>query len=58
MIGDDWKNDILPAASVGLHTYWITVDGQQPLDDVALSGCGSLAELWGQVQDGWLEQLA
>ena len=22
MVGDDWKNDIAPAAAVGLHTFW------------------------------------
>ncbi len=59
MIGDDWKNDIIPAAEIGLHTYWITLNSQLPPDeDVALSGCGTLADLWEQVQNGWLEQLA
>jgi FMN phosphatase YigB (HAD superfamily) len=57
MIGDDWKNDIIPAVEVGLYTYWITSDGQQPPADVPLSGCGSLADLWPQVQNGWLERL-
>ncbi|MCB9418797.1 MAG: HAD family hydrolase [Ardenticatenaceae bacterium] len=57
MIGDDWKNDIIPAASIGLHTYWITADGQQPPDETPVNGRGSLADLWQQVQKGWLEQL-
>ena len=57
MIGDDWKNDMVPAASAGLHTYWITDDGRQPPGKIALSGCGSLADLWQQVQAGWLERL-
>jgi HAD superfamily hydrolase (TIGR01549 family) len=59
MVGDDWKNDIIPAAEIGLFTYWISPNGQSPAEDgVAPNGCGSLAELWQQVQDGWLEQLA
>jgi FMN phosphatase YigB (HAD superfamily) len=58
MIGDDWQNDIIPADNVGLHTYWITDDSQQPADDVAVNGSGSLADLWQQVQNGWLETLA
>jgi FMN phosphatase YigB (HAD superfamily) len=58
MIGDDWKNDIIPAASVGLRTYWITANGQEPPDETALDGYGSLADLWRQVQDGLLERLA
>ncbi len=58
MIGDDWKNDIIPADKVGLHTYWITTDGQRPPDGVAVNGSGSLADLWQQVQNGWLETLA
>ena len=58
MIGDDWKNDIVPADNVGLHTYWITTDSQQQPGDVVLNGSGSLADLWQRVQNGWLEQLA
>jgi FMN phosphatase YigB (HAD superfamily) len=58
MIGDDWKNDIVPAASVGIRTYWITGNGQPPPDQITVDGSGSLTDLWQQVQDGWLEQLA
>jgi FMN phosphatase YigB (HAD superfamily) len=58
MIGDDWKNDIIPADAVGIHTYWIAPDSQQPPAGVAVNGSGSLADLWQQVQTGWLEQLA
>lgn len=58
MIGDDWKNDIIPASEIGIYTYWIAPDGQQPPPDVAVNGSGSLADLWQQVQTGWLEQLA
>lgn len=58
MIGDDWQNDIIPAASVGLRTYWIAANGQEPPDETALNGYGSLADLWRQVQDGLLERLA
>jgi len=27
MVGDDWNNDMLPAAAAGLRTYWITPAG-------------------------------
>jgi FMN phosphatase YigB (HAD superfamily) len=27
VIGDDWQNDIVPAAALGLSTYWITPNG-------------------------------
>jgi HAD superfamily hydrolase (TIGR01549 family) len=58
MIGDDWKNDIIPADNVGLSTYWITTDSQQQPDGLAVNGSGSLTDLWQCVQNGWLEQLA
>ena len=28
MIGNDWENDILPAHSIGLQTYWLSLDGK------------------------------
>ena len=57
MVGDDWKNDIAPAAEVGLFTYWIAPDDATPLDPALLNGRGSLDDLAAQVADGWLEQL-
>lgn len=27
MVGNDWENDILPAHSLGIQTYWLSLDG-------------------------------
>lgn len=45
MIGNDWERDIVPAAQVGLNTYWIT-NGKQspPIRDVNIAGWGTLAD--------------
>ncbi|MEZ4515777.1 MAG: HAD family hydrolase [Chloroflexota bacterium] len=57
MVGDDWKNDIVPAGSLGVYTYWVT-DPNEPLpDDSPLSGRGSMADLYQLISDGWLQQL-
>lgn len=42
MVGDDWKNDIIPANQVGLKTYWIS---ESTPEDTAipLLGYGTLA---------------
>jgi HAD superfamily hydrolase (TIGR01662 family) len=57
MVGDDFGNDIQPAAQVGLHTYWITGatgDG----NNVAYSGQrGSLADCLHWIQLGGLDEL-
>jgi FMN phosphatase YigB (HAD superfamily) len=30
MVGDSWKMDIVPAASVGMHVYWVTEEHELP----------------------------
>lgn len=57
MVGDDWKNDIIPAAEAGLLTYWIAPDNATPPDPTLLSGRGSLDDLAARVSEGWLEEL-
>lgn len=57
MVGDDWKNDIAPAAEAGLHTYWIADADATPPDPTILHGQGTLDALVERVADGWLEQL-
>ncbi len=57
MIGDDWRNDIAPAAEVGLFTYWIAPAGAAPPNAALLNGQGSLDVLAELVAGGWLEQL-
>lgn len=58
MVGDDWKNDIVPAAAVGLHTYWVAeADTPQP-DTPPITARGSLDELASQLSAHWLGDLA
>lgn len=57
MVGDDWKNDIIPAAAVGLHTFWIAPDDATAADPALISGRGSLDDLAERVANGWLNQL-
>jgi FMN phosphatase YigB (HAD superfamily) len=57
MVGDDWGNDIVPAAGLGLATYWVAPDGAAPPAPLA-RGHGSLADLQRLLDDGWLERLA
>lgn len=55
MIGDDWKNDILPANSVGLFTFWITRDSKsQPERSVEIDGLGTLDDFYDMFRNGWL----
>ncbi|MCA9867492.1 MAG: HAD family hydrolase [Anaerolineae bacterium] len=57
MVGDDWLNDIVPAAEAGLLTYWIAPDDAVPADPSLLSGHGSLDKLADLVIGGRLQQL-
>jgi HAD superfamily hydrolase (TIGR01549 family) len=54
MVGDDWERDIIPAAALGLYTYWIQSDGQEPADASIASDYGSLIRLYDRLQSGWL----
>jgi HAD superfamily hydrolase (TIGR01549 family) len=57
MVGDDWQNDILPAAAVGLHTFWIAPNDAVADDPTLISGRGSLDDLAERVTNGWLQEL-
>lgn len=59
MVGDDWENDIEPAAAVGCYTYWLPMNGEAgpPNTDVATQ-YGSLDKLYDLVANGWLESLS
>lgn len=55
MVGDDWLRDIVPAANVGLHTYWVQPDEIEPSDnEVQAGGQGTLEALLARLQAGWL----
>jgi FMN phosphatase YigB (HAD superfamily) len=53
MVGNDWKNDILPAAEIGLFTYWIQNNEGTPPDQQVVTGHGSLDALYPLLRDGW-----
>lgn len=42
MVGDDWQNDIQPAAALGMTVYWIAPEEAQPPDQELIAGHGSL----------------
>lgn len=45
MVGNDWSQDIAPAAALGLHTFWINPAGAAPPANHARpAGVGSLAD--------------
>lgn len=54
MVGDDWNNDIFPASSAGLYTYWITDqtnlndDEKEVIDDF-----GTLDGLYLKLSSDW-----
>ncbi|RLC66827.1 MAG: HAD family hydrolase [Chloroflexi bacterium] len=47
MVGDDWRRDVAPAASVGIPVYWIAAPDQPPpAEGVKLIEQGTMADLW------------
>lgn len=57
MVGDSWKNDMVPAASLGIHTYWVPPDDQPAPDPTLLAAQGTLEQLHVHIQAGWLAGL-
>jgi FMN phosphatase YigB (HAD superfamily) len=58
MAGDDWKNDIAPAAAVGIMTYWVTNGGSEPPEPAMTCGIGPLEDLMHLVAAGEIDRLA
>lgn len=58
MVGDDWRRDIEPAASLGIFTYWIKLPGAVLPDPTIPTGYGTLDDLLAQIQSGWIESLS
>ncbi len=55
MVGDDWENDIVPASSLGMYTYFMCLGNRMPEDwQAKISGYGSLEDLYRRLNDGWL----
>lgn len=59
MVGDDWQNDIVPAARAGLNSFWITPDRTPPgPEPIPLAGRGTLHDFTLKVcNQGWLDTL-
>ncbi len=58
MVGDNWVNDIEPAAAIGIFTYWVQLPGTRIPDINLPSGYGSLEGLLLRIKSGWLQRLA
>lgn len=55
MVGDDWENDIEPAARLGCHTYWINGSADAlPPDPSLATGYGTLSQLHKLLGVGWM----
>ncbi|MBE2222941.1 MAG: HAD family hydrolase [Anaerolineae bacterium] len=59
MVGDDWENDVEPAAAVGCFTYWLPMNGETvPPDTSLVTKYGTLVELYDLIDSCWLTELA
>lgn len=56
MVGDDWQNDIVPANSLGLHTFWIAPTDVEMPDGLVLDGRGQLTDLFQLFKNNWPQQ--
>lgn len=46
MVGDSWENDIVPASSLGMRTYWLNDGSDEPPDSSLIIGRGSLDDFY------------
>ena len=53
MIGNDWANDIEPAASLGMYTYWVTDRNMPPQNPDQVTAYGTLSQLYQKLKNGW-----
>jgi len=44
MVGNDWEQDIAPAAALGLHTFWVSATGTPTQNHAHPVGIGALAD--------------
>jgi FMN phosphatase YigB (HAD superfamily) len=59
MVGDDWRNDITPAAQAGMNTFWVRPDGTPSEDGhIRSDGEGTLHDLAVRIcNQDWLSAL-
>lgn len=55
MVGNDPDADIRPAATAGLHTFWLADQGQLPIADLPAGHTGTLGDALRLLQRGALE---
>lgn len=55
MVGDSWENDMVPAAQLGMFTYWLPEQGQEPPTPEMITAYGSLGRLHQLLASGWLQ---
>ncbi len=53
MVGNDWENDIVPAHSVGMHTYWLAPQEAVQSSKLATYRGTSLQDLYVLLAAGW-----
>ncbi len=53
MVGNDWANDIVPAHSVGIHTYWLAPADAVTPDKTPSHRGTSLQDLYVLLAAGW-----
>ncbi len=58
MVGNDWVNDVEPAAAIGLHTFWVNRTGDAPPQSDLVDAYGTLDDLYERVAAGWLDTLS
>ncbi|PIE82073.1 MAG: hydrolase [Chloroflexi bacterium] len=59
MVGDDWENDIEPAAAIGCFTYWLPMSGETaPPEPTRVTKFGSLDDLYDLLSSFWLAERA
>lgn len=46
MVGDDWENDIVPAKALGMTTFWVPVDIEDPPQAGVADGTGTLEDCY------------
>lgn len=53
MVGNDWENDIAPAHSVGVHTYWLAAEDAVRPSKIPSHRGTSLKDLYVLLAAGW-----
>ena len=55
MVGDSWENDMLPAAELGMFTYWVALEQGTPPHADLITAYGSFDQFGQWMTTTWLE---